>query len=297
MLVLKEGHKYPLPRWDLVASDGEAQALSGPALHAFWMERGRDWMRLLLAGFGAEYRWFESANFWLLCSRDEKTCLNILRWAEHVHRELLAVLGDIMDRGMGRIPILVTADIDAYYAYVAEYMPDGDHALSGGMYLYQGYGHFVFCYHQMGEAEAVIAHELAHALLLGLPIPTWLNEGIAQLAEMKVTGRYRMDVDVIKETLGTFWTPETIQEFWRGCSFDRQDYGHVQSYHLAFVLTRNLTQDMKRFFRFVNEANAADAGEAALKRHYGFCLEELVADYLGEGDWRPCLPAERADPG
>jgi len=46
-----------------------------------------------------------------------------------------------------------------------------------------------------------------------------------------------------------------------------------------------LPGNLVRFREFLQEANAADAGAAALEKYFGVTLESLVADYLGDGDW------------
>jgi hypothetical protein len=95
-----------------------------------------------------------------------------------------------------------------------------------------------------------------------------VNEGVAQLCEMWSTRHDPTRYDEIKETLGTYWTAETIQEFWTGKGFFRPDEGQMHSYRLALVLTRKLTPDLTRFRAFLREVDATDAGTAALQQHY-----------------------------
>ncbi len=295
MLTLKQGPKYPQPDWARECSEAKRLDLKGAELEEFWNERGKEWMRLLAPSLGPAYLWMESAHFWLLSSQDQKTSNRIISWAEHAYARLTRALGDLGDGICGHIPILVVPDLDKYYEYISDYVSDGEHAFSGGVYLYRGYGHFVFCYHDLASAESVIAHELAHALLLALPIPLWLNEGIAQLAEIDATGRHPSNQEKVRETIGTFWTPQTIQEFWRGESFDRQDEGQIQSYHLALVLTRKLTRDMVKFRVFAREASRLDSGQAAMRTVYGVGLEDLVSDYLGDGHWAPMASMQQPE--
>lgn len=151
-----------------------------------------------------------------------------------------------------KCPVLVTHDLETYYAYIAAYMPDDENALNGGMYINHGYGHFVFTYLDISQAEAVLAHELTHSLVSHLPPPAWLNEGVAPICEQAATGRDAANHDDIQDTLGTYWTAETIQDLWSGCGFNRQGEGQPQSYHLAKVLTHMLTGDRPRFLAFLH---------------------------------------------
>lgn len=278
--------RFPRPDWAAVNAD--AQGLAPDGANAFWTGRGREWVHLLRSAFGSGYMGYESSNFWLVSSQPEATSRRLLVWLEQIRKRVVLMLGQDSARSLhGKCPVLITHDLETYYEYVAGYLPEDENAMSGGMFINDGYGHFVFTFLNMSQAESVLAHELTHALVAHLPLPAWLNEGAAQLCEQQITGRDTADYERIKETLGTYWSAATIQDLWSGRGFNRQDEGQMQSYHLAKVLTRRLTGDEERFRRFFGDANAADAGAAAVKKHYGLTLGELVADYLGDGDWEP----------
>lgn len=297
MLSLQPGFKYPFPDWDHAQKEAEVTCKTSREIHDFWTQRGRHWSRMIGDSLGEKYVLVESPNFWFVSSQDAATNRRLINWAEQVHARLLKALGNLVGELYGKVPVIVTADEETYYDYVAQYYSDGEHALSGGVFLNQGYGHFVFCYRSLGEVEPIIAHELTHSLLMALPLPLWLNEGIAQLAEIAITGRYAGDTDRIKETLASFWNATTIQELWDGRSFNRQDEGQLQSYHLSLVLTRKLTGNMEKFRQFACEASYEDAGDSSLRKHYGLGLGDLVADYLGEGNWEPNLPDKPPEVG
>lgn len=197
---------------------------------------------------------------------------------------------DHTGRLFGKCPFLVLHDLDTYYEYFAAYVPDGSYAGSGGVYLNHGYGHFVFSFLDMGQAEAVLAHELTHAYVAHLPIPTWLNEGVAQLCEINLTGRDHTRYDEIKESIDAYWNRATIQEFWNGAAFIRDNESQLHSYHLAKVLTSRLSRQKNGFHEFLHSAHREDAGETALNQIWGLNLADLVSDYLGAGDWAPRSP-------
>jgi len=160
----------------------------------------------------------------------------------------------------------------------------GEFALHGG-----GYPHFVFPhYDQFHDLERVMSHELTHALVSHLPLPLWLNEGIAVTMEEAIAGgmHARRTVELLDQH-PDFWNEETMQEFWSGASFSRPDEGNGLSYGLAHLLTANLAHDFDRFRGFALAAHAADAGESAAREHLGISLGHMVGALLGEGDWEP----------
>jgi hypothetical protein len=296
MLKLQTDQKHPMPDWQTEWDLAETLGGDLTKLKDFWDARGREWAVLLRESFGPDYKWYESEHFWLICGQKAEIGQRLLGWTEQVYTRLIAALGEIARPLIWRVPVIVTSTQDEYYSYICPFYPDGEHASTGGIYLNSGYGHFVFCYLDLNSAESVIAHELTHALLDGLPIPLWLNEGIAQLAEISVTGRHYSRTEEILETIDVFWSSQTIQEFWDGSSFGRPDEGQMHSYHLALVLTRKLTGDITKFRRFVLAAQAADAGDSALVSVFGFSLEDLVGDYLGDGQWKPNSPNKSLQP-
>lgn len=275
-----------MPDWEAEYSRSP-QETDMAVVDAYWTGRAKAWCGLLAPALGPDYVVTESTHFLLVDSQTPQTRQQILNWAERAHSRLAGVLSSAVGKLLGKIPVLMTADLETYYEYLAQYHPEGDHALSGGVYLNQGYGHLLFCHLDFSHSHGAIAHELAHAFLAGLPLPVWLNEGVAQLAEIALTGQFSRDLEQIRETIDSFWTPDTIQEFWRGDSFHRPDEGQLQSYHLALVLTRRLATDADRFRAFLADARFDDAGEAALRHHFGMGLQSIVEEYLGPGSWAP----------
>jgi hypothetical protein len=289
VLTLKNSRKYPVPEWEIEYAQLREKKLERNELAQFWDVRCREWVRLIKDSLGGDYHLHESEHFWLVGTEDRSTAAKILRWAEKCHARYGRTLDGIAPAKVGRIPMVVLRDLDTYYEYISEYYPEGEHGFSGGVYLYNGYGHFALSFKDLDEAERIIAHELVHAFLLGLTIPIWLNEGIAQLAEIGMTGRRYGP----SEKFPSYWTERTAQEFWQGTGFNRQDEGQSHSYVLALLLTERLAKDMDRFRRFVHLARPEDAGYAALLEVYGVRLGDLAADHLGQGDWTPAAAGDR----
>lgn len=292
--LLPADSRFPLPDWNAVhASVPEDIDLT--ELNDFWTGYGREWIHQLRAALGEGYIGYETPHFLLVSREPAEVCRRILRWAEttaHQIKEMLKV--DFAGQLFGKCPIIVVHDLDTYYEYFAAHVPDGTYAGSGGVYLNHGYGHFVFCYLDMGQAESVLAHELTHAYVAHLPLPTWLNEGVAQLCEINLTKRDSTLYDEIKETLSTHWKPTTIQDFWDGSGFLKDADSQMHCYHLAKVITARLLRQGPEFNAFLHDAHANDAGTAALRKYWNLTPADLVTAYLGEGAWHPVLPLHRA---
>lgn len=296
--LLSSTTRFPKPDWPAIEAELRPGEYTFAELDEFWTQRARTWVTLLRDAFGPGYRGYESAHFWLISNQPEATCRRLITWAEETRTKVNKLLGDAAghDQLYGKCPILVVPDLDVYYDYYSGYLPDGEHGASSGVYLNHGYGHFLFSYLNLGEAEAVLAHELAHSLVSHLSLPLWVNEGVAQLCETWATRRDGTRYDEIKETIETYWTAETIQDFWTGRGFHRPDEGQMHSYHLALVLVRKLTGDLPRFRSFLREVEASDNGTVALQKFFNTTPAAMVADYLGDGDWAPAWISKNEAP-
>jgi hypothetical protein len=188
--------------------------------------------------------------------------------------------------------VLRFTEQEDFYAYVSHFHPDGEFAGVGGMFLNNGYPHIVYGQAWTDHPEApVLVHELAHNLVAHLPLPLWLNEALAMAFEAEIGGSYippltREDAARHRD----YWTAGTIQEFWRGDSFSDVE-GQELAYSLARVLLHLIHTEIRpakgEFRRFVLAANWEDAGATAAAEHLGIQLEDIVAAFLGAGDWAP----------
>lgn len=297
MLTLKPGHRFPVPDWEQQYELTRDLGADTQRLNSFWTERGREWTCLLRDSFGGQYHVEESKNFWVLAAKDQRAHLRLVQRAEAAYERIRTAVGQLPGESYGKTPMLVFEDQDLYYAYVSEYYTDGHHPASGGVFLNEGYGHLAFWFGEWDSAEAVLAHEIAHSVVASLDMPLWLNEGIAQVAEVAITGRYGSETDffgrdeMMLEAPEPYWNSRTIQEFWTGAGF--AIVGDDQSHHygLAFDLVHRLAANRACFQAMLKKVASADAGRAAIEEVYGIKLEDLVADVLGEGDWSPVGPS------
>lgn len=285
----------PIPDWHRQpwAEHGEDEAL-----HAQANGLAAGWLQAMTTALGAGYARAESGNFMLLSSMDTRARGVLLDYLERSQRRVLAALSGIAaDHGHGKTVVMVFEDEETYFRYVANYGSGSSQpeASSGGMFIDHGYGHFVFPQGTFEVMEPVVVHELTHCLVRHLPLPAWLNEGLAVNTEHRFTGhRPRYRPNELEYLFSRFWDASTIQEFWSGKSFLRPDDGQALSYELARLMVQLLGKDYELLTRFCGTANHDDGGQRAAKEVMGAGLEDVAEILLGPGNWKPD-PASWAD--
>ena len=283
-LVLRSGTTLPIVDWDAMRALEPATVDKAP-LDAFWTALARSWL-------DARYAIRESERFLMLGSLDESRANVVLEFVERARKRILMVLdGVAADAGVGKVCLLIFDGEDRYYQYVSNYYSKGgEYALSGGMFLQYGYGHFVFVESEISAMEPTIAHELTHCMVQHLSLPAWLNEGIAVNTEQRLCpppGRPLFTPEEMREKHVAFWNEATIQEFWSGKSWLRPDEGNMLSYDLAKILVGLAAEDFDAFRAFANAADVADSADAAALKHLGYPVTNLAEAVLGEGPWEP----------
>jgi hypothetical protein len=136
-------------------------------------------------------------------------------------------------------------------------------------------------------------HELAHALVHHLPLPVWLNEGIAvamqwlwaRQSPAPFASATPFTAEGIREQR-QHWNEATIQRFWSGRAF-RDPHLQRVAYPLALLLVTRLAGNYDRLLRFANAASFGDAGADAFSTAYGEPLSRLLEPLLGSGPWQP----------
>jgi hypothetical protein len=98
--------------------------------------------------------------------------------------------------------------------------------------------------------------------------------------------RFSLDHDTSARHL-TFWSPSNIQEFWAGTSWRQPGESSELSYSLAEILMQLLLGDWRDFTQFVQNAHYSDAGQTASMDYLGKDLGEVIAGFLGAGNWQP----------
>jgi hypothetical protein len=274
-------HAFPIPDWITCEPD---ETISHVEKNQHWSNAAASWLRKLSVSFSEPLELRESANFFALSVLTTRETEVLLNYAERALKRNLATLGDIAsDSGLGKHVVMVLPNEDDYYRYVSEYYPqEGEFAFSGGMYIHNGYGHFVFCKGSMDTMEPTLVHELTHALVAHLPIPAWVNEGLAVNTERRWAPRLpQYKPHELARKHSRFWNDETMQQFWSGKSYLRTDEGNVLSYDLAQRLIALIGQDHDRLTRFVNQSRAQDSGSKAALDVLGMTLGELTEEAIG----------------
>jgi hypothetical protein len=289
-LYAKKQSRFAIPDWDRI-DESLAGRLAHEDPHLLWSSVAVSWLDDLRSVLGEPYRASSSDHFLLLSPGSEREAKLFLDYAEKTRKRILHLLDGIAsDGGYGKSCVLAFADIDSYYEYVANYYPaEGEYAFSSGMYINDGYGHFVYVAAEMVAIEPIIAHELTHMQLTHLPLPAWLNEGLAVNTENILSPRSgsHFTPAEMRSKHSVFWDEKTIQEFWSGKSFLRVDDGNLLSYDLAKQLTTLISQNRASFVSFSNAADIFDSGQQAAEHHLGIPLEHAVSHLLGAGNWRP----------
>jgi len=283
----------PIPDWQRMG-EVEQDGFEGEAVHNYWTSAAWSWLERLGEELDACYRIRQSADFLLMSSLDDRAAELFLAGCQRMLARIKRGLGTLADDGgWGKYVVVVFNDLDSYYTYVAHYQPEGgEYAMSSGMFIQAEYGHFVMPQDAIDAMEPVIAHELTHCLLTHLPIPAWLNEGLAvntehtlfpQLAAPHAQLFFPHEVAAHH---AAYWDADSIQMFWSGKSFLRADDGNRLSYDLAQKITALAAKDELAFRAFVHEAKMEDGGLSA-EHHLGFPIAHLIEAVLGEGSWQP----------
>lgn len=283
----------PHVHWDRIRDwcDGFADPTQGGEA---WLACERAWLLHLRDALGAGYRLFESQIALLLTRQDDRavelTLAFIARTSQRVQK-LLGRTAEVSD--WGRDILIAFDDPDAYYRYVATHYPPGeDIPTSAGIFIASGCSHFASIQSELNALEPTVAHEMTHALLSHLPLPAWLNEGIAVNVEHRLAGGAptASDMRELEQQHRKFWTPANIQSFWSGHAYCGSDLAVRLSYDLGRILAGALGQDWTRFEDFVLAAHWDDAGDSAASDVLAVDLGSFVCSFLGAEEpdaWRP----------
>jgi hypothetical protein len=278
---------FSRPDWNVIRKT-VVETVGPEELHQAWSEVALQWVIRLRGELGGHYHVTQSNDFILLCALGKDETRRILNFADRALVVIREQLKDVAWRDFqGKHVILLFDDEDDYYQYHALYWQEGVNVRSGGLFIDKGYAHIAMGYGYGSAVRTIIAHELAHNCVAHLPLPTWLNEGVAMRVEGFVTGRTEsLPTSERIDEHRNFWTKERIQYFWAGDSFYDPDAQSL-SYSLAEILLQMLVGDHNRFLEFLRHAHYDDAGQTAVLDCLGINLGDAVATFLGPGDWRP----------
>ncbi len=290
-IVLHDG--YPIIEWS-TAQSWVSEITSVELQGSAWSAVQRAWLLHMRGALGPKFRLHESSNAMLLSSLEANVARATLEYMGRTLQRVIKLLDGIARMpSMGKDLLLVFDDDEAYYRYVSFYYPDaGEFAFSGGMHIDAGCSHYVTVKNDLRVIEPIIAHEMTHGCVGHLPLPAWLNEGLAVNIERRLAPTPSTHTpQQLRAKHLAFWGEEEVQEFWSGKSFLRADDGNLLSYDLARLMVEQLSHPWEPFKQFVLAADGADAGSAAARQYLDVDLGEVVSALLEQASparsWGP----------
>ena len=283
---------YPIPDWEAAQawlSGINPTELKGQA----WTAVERAWLLHLRDTLGSHFQLNQSQEVFLLSSLENNVALATVDYMERTLKRVTKLLDGIAEVAPeGKDILLVFDDAESYYRYVSFYYPDnGEFAFSSGMHIRAGCSHYVTVKSDLRTIEPIIAHEMTHGCVGHLPLPVWLNEGLAVNIENRLVGSHLTHTpQQLLEKHQAFWGGKEIQEFWSGTSFLRTDDGSLLSYDLARLMVEHMAKDWGVFRTFVLAADSVDAGSAAAREYLGIALGTFVHALIDQDQlsvWEP----------
>lgn len=279
---------FPRINWPIV-NDATAPYQDPPVIEHVWTELAAHWLVLVGSHLGEDYKLYES-NRLLFISNLPSVTRNLASIGDAAFDRLERLLEPpASDRGFGKHAVMVFGDREAYYDYISYFYPDREQAFgtSAGMHIGHGYCHTVLN-GKLASVDRTLVHEMAHHMVTSRPLPTWLNEGLAQFMEDMVPAYRAPLIDHRQVRLHRrYWSWFGIEHFWNGSAF-RGVASQRVSYQLADILFRNLVNHRMRgrhLREFLATAHREDAGVAACFKCFGCPLSKLVEEFLGPGEW------------
>jgi hypothetical protein len=286
---------FPYPDWRKISQFVRENSPEGK-WEDTWNDIAAQWIEKLALALGPQYVAGQSAHFFFVSMRPPEGRQQLMATAEVFWTRLMRELrGFQFPKSFGKQAVVLIENVDDYYRYTARFYPGEQNTLSAGVFLSRGYSHVVIPDGSQ-NVYSTLAHELAHNAFLGFPLPTWVNEGMAQFLESNIrhVRTFRFDANLADEHYAC-WTTESIQEFWFGRSFHDPEKSRL-SYSLAEILLCLMMQENWNVREFVQQAHWRDAGQAAATAALGRTLGSIAGIFLGEGDWEPRPPEPQTKP-
>jgi hypothetical protein len=281
------------PEWEAILAKIEAENNSERQKVELVRECALTWLDRLQEKLGLKYLVQETPHFLLLANPVDKPMEEYFAFVEKMRVAIQEALpGVARKEGRGKHVILIFDEPEDFFRYIAPFYPAGEHPAPQSVFLWSsGYRHIAILYNRHAMLR-IVANQFTRLGLSYLPLPRWLNNSLsAQMANRLVQGPRFIVTKEICEKHQAHWNETTIQEFWRGESWFLAEPSFDLSYGLAEILLRKIEEDVRpsraALLSFIGEAHRRDAGQEAAWKHLKIILGELVADFLGAGDWSP----------
>ncbi len=251
-----------------------------------WGQACQLWVDRLTEVLQPDTRQWASRHFTILSAAEESEAAHLATFFDQAVDGDCTLLPGVAPPEHGLL-VLVEQQ-DRYYDYIDfAYPDDGEYGGSSGIFLDQPVPQLVFPRTDIGHSKTVAAHEITHYCVSRLPLPTWLNEGLACTLEAVLAGQPGLQFGAVELIeLRETWHVDNIQEFHSGTGICNPELSN-QSYLLATMAVKALTHDTERFVEFLHAASFEDAGQAAMQKVFGRGIEGLLQQFLGPGDWSP----------
>lgn len=184
---LSRHNDFPILDWAAVDA-WLREAIPDDKQAVAWGDCERAWLLHFRASLGETFYLHEGPTAVVVSSLSEPEVRAMLQYMERTLKRVAAVLeGIAVPPPWGKDLLIAFDDQQQYYDYVSYYYPEsGEFAFSGGMHINAGCSHYVTLKSDLRSMETVLAHEMTHGCLSHLPIPMWLNEGLAVNTEQRL---------------------------------------------------------------------------------------------------------------
>lgn len=273
---LLDGHRLMIWLNDNVAAELR------PAL---WEGAKRAWLLHMRDILGATFQVADSKTALVLSALNPTTARTTANFMSNALEQVLGVLTGIAQPPQGGKDILIVfEDAESYYRYLSFfYSAAAVQGMGRVMYIRDSIGHFVAVKADLYATQSMMVQEITCNCLAHLPLPVWLNVGIAVNTERQLVNKKSCGgcgSQQLHHRLLAYWNEYEIQNFWSGVSFQRPDEGLQLSYELARIMVDLLAKDWQSFIRFVGHAHANDAAKAAALAYLDMDLGELACVLL-----------------
>lgn len=277
---LDRAEGFPYLRWAEVHA--WVEAIPQERQLEAWIKVTDAWDATLCEALGPRYRLDSLPGAVLISTLEPHLAQAALEFMQKTRKRIERSLeGVAATDGFGNDLLVVFDDEDSYYRFIARFYPQaGEFAMSGGIQVNDGGCiYYATTKGHLRDVERVVAHEMTHGAVSHLPLPVWLNEGIAVNMEHRLIGNgpsAPWQAEMRAKHL-RFWNPHTAQRFWCGESFHEPGDSNMLSYDLARILVEQFAADWQRFAAFVRAADWRDGGAAAAREQLGISLGVAVA--------------------
>lgn len=174
---------FSRPNWNYIQQLVQ-QTVEPFDLQQAWTELGIQWLLQLRRDLGGDYHVYRSSNCILLTDLPETQVDPLLVFVENSLEYIQEQLQQATWQNyFGLHVVLLFSDTDDYFQYISYFYPDGTHPSSSGILISMEYVHIAAPYQDGLNIQHTLLHELVHNKVVHLPLPHWLNEGLAQTFE------------------------------------------------------------------------------------------------------------------